>query len=283
MRPATDYLRAATVPLTLATVGSTDITLHRPLGSREFHIFGALSATNQPVEDAVPVPDPALWFVTMLREELAREGIRVRGKARSVGWPSRSVVDTSEMRELGFIESRPMRELVARMVKPSQNLYAQLLLLQAGARRAEPHHSTEDLGIRALRDFLVTAGISRDEVLLEEGSGLSRSCLVTPGATVQLLAHMAKHPHAEIFAECLPEPGGEGTLRRRLTDLKGRVRAKTGTLRYVNSLSGYATTAAGQRVAFSIMLNAYNPAPGAREPRSEIDEIVRLVCSLREP
>jgi D-alanyl-D-alanine carboxypeptidase/D-alanyl-D-alanine-endopeptidase (penicillin-binding protein 4) len=65
-------------------------------------------------------------------------------------------------------------------------------------------------------------------------------------------------------------------------DLKGRVRAKTGTLRYVNSLSGYLESLSGRKVAFSIMLNAYNPAPSAAGSRDEIDEIVRLVARLAD-
>lgn len=280
LKPATGYLSLLTRPLTVAGGGPHDLAIYRPLGGRDFHIFGALASTNPPVAEAVSVPNPALWFVTMLREALQREGIQVRGKVRSIGWPERAPYRLENLREIGFVQSKPMRDLVAKMLKPSQNLYAQLLLLQAGALRPETG-LTETLGIRALRDFLLRASIDPRQVLLEEGSGLSRSCLVTANATVQLLQHMAGHPHSADFAEALPEPGGEGTLRRRLLDLKGKVRAKTGTLRYVNALSGYATTETGERVAFSLMLNAYNPPPGAVEPRNDLDAIPRLISRLR--
>jgi D-alanyl-D-alanine carboxypeptidase/D-alanyl-D-alanine-endopeptidase (penicillin-binding protein 4) len=174
-----------------------------------------------------------------------------------------------------------MRELVAKMLKPSQNLYAQLLLLHAGAQSLERVQSTEEKGIRTLWTFLQRLGIPRREVMLEEGSGLSRTALVTPHATAALLQAMSKHEHAAIFTEALPEPG-EGTLRRRLVDLKGKLRAKTGSLRFVNTLSGYLVTEGGERVVFSIMLNAYEPGPTEASARDEIDTIVRLLARFGE-
>jgi D-alanyl-D-alanine carboxypeptidase/D-alanyl-D-alanine-endopeptidase (penicillin-binding protein 4) len=130
-------------------------------------------------------------------------------------------------------------------------------------------------------DFVERAGIRRGDVLLDDGAGLSRSGMITAGATVQLLRAMAKHPAAEVFKASLPEAGTDGTLRTRLKELKGRLRAKTGTLQFVNTLSGYITTDAGEELAFSILLNAYNPVPGTNR-RDEVDAIPRLIARLKE-
>jgi D-alanyl-D-alanine carboxypeptidase/D-alanyl-D-alanine-endopeptidase (penicillin-binding protein 4) len=170
------------------------------------------------------------------------------------------------------------------MLKPSQNLYAQLLLLQVGAqsnsRTNRTTATTEDAGIAELRAFATRAGIDPGEVLLDEGSGLSRSALLTPNALVSLHKYMATHPHAAIYREALPAPG-EGTLRTRFADLSsGKLRAKTGTIRYVNALSGYLQTAAHEQLAFAILLNAYNESSG--ESRAEIDTIVRLLTRLTQ-
>lgn len=279
LAPKTDYLHFLSLPVTTGKDRGTAITVSRDLASRQVRLDGTLSITNKQFVDAVTVPDPALWFVTMLKEALEQEGISVHGDLRTVTW--RDNKKRSDLVELGAVESRPMRELVEKMMKPSQNLYAQLLLLQAGARDQNGNASTEDRGVRALHTFLKKAGISSGEVLLEEGSGLSRSCLVTPNAIIRLLQHMARHEHAADFRAALPEPG-EGTLRRRLLDLKGKLRAKTGTIRYVNTLSGYINTAAGEPLAFSILLNAYNPRGQSSSSRAEIDAIVRLLASLSE-
>ncbi|MGZ8900457.1 MAG: D-alanyl-D-alanine carboxypeptidase/D-alanyl-D-alanine endopeptidase [Limisphaerales bacterium] len=230
--------------------------------------------------DAVTVPKPALWFVTSLREALEAEGIRVTGKLRTRSWPEPKT-DPADLKEIAFAESLPMSEIVAKMLKPSQNLYAQLLLLQVGSQSKSPARATESAGLAELRALAQRAKIDPNEVLLDEGSGLSRSALLTPNALVSLHRYMSTHPHAALYRESLPAPG-EGTLRNRFKDLSsGKLRAKTGTINYVNTLSGYLQTAANEQLAFAIMLNAYDNESSITS-RAEIDTIVRLLAALKE-
>lgn len=92
-----------------------------------------------------------------------------------------------------------------------------------------------------------------------DGSGLSRYNLVAPAFLVALLEHEARSPHAAVYYAALPVAGRDGTLagRMRGTPAEGNVHAKTGTLSGVRSLSGYLTTAAGERMAFSIIANSH--------------------------
>ena len=79
------------------------------------------------------------------------------------------------------------------MMKPSQNQYAHLMLLQAGAQSsfAKDKQFTDDAGIAELRKFMGEIGQEKNTVLLEDGSGLGRGGLVTPNASVKLLtAHV---------------------------------------------------------------------------------------------
>jgi D-alanyl-D-alanine carboxypeptidase/D-alanyl-D-alanine-endopeptidase (penicillin-binding protein 4) len=172
---------------------------------------------------------------------------------------------------------------MAKTLKPSQNLYAQLLLLQVGAHaqvtNASPGtnqtaRTTEDAGLREMARFLSEAGIAKGEVLMEDGSGLSRGTLLTPNATVKLLAHMNRHRHRQAFRDALPVAGVDGTLRRRMkgTPAAENARAKTGTLRYVFTLSGYVTSKGGDELAFSLMLNNY--VGEEAEARAALDAIV---------
>jgi len=74
----------------------------------------------------------------------------------------------------------------------------------------------------------------------------------------------------------------DGTLRSRMkgTPAAGNARAKTGTLRYVNALSGYVTSAAGERFAFALLLNNFqNPDPN-RSAREDLDEFVVTLAGL---
>jgi D-alanyl-D-alanine carboxypeptidase/D-alanyl-D-alanine-endopeptidase (penicillin-binding protein 4) len=91
---------------------------------------------------------------------------------------------------------------------------------------------------------------------------------------------MSKHRYAKALREALPIAGVDGTLRNRFrgTVAENNIRAKTGSLSAAASLSGYVTTAAGERLVFSIMVNNY---PESVEPRVVcIDPIGVLLASF---
>jgi D-alanyl-D-alanine carboxypeptidase/D-alanyl-D-alanine-endopeptidase (penicillin-binding protein 4) len=192
---------------------------------------------------------------------------------------------------LGETQSPPMRDLVAAFMKPSQNLETDLIFGYIGERRrtatTPAGRTTEELAVAALREFLQAQAVPAEEVRFEEGSGLSRNNLTTANATVALLVRMAQHPAAADFLAALPVAGVDGTVRSRMkgTPAEGNVRAKTGSLRYANTLSGYVTTAAGERLAFSVMLNRNTGQPAGRTARDELDEVAVLLAGFagRQP
>jgi D-alanyl-D-alanine carboxypeptidase/D-alanyl-D-alanine-endopeptidase (penicillin-binding protein 4) len=285
--PATTFLNFISRVPTVATNGARLVNLHRPIGENTVHVTGSVPLNDAGITDAVAVHNPALWFVTQLRDVLAKRGITVTGRGRSVNWLDResAPLDLNKLYEVAFVESRPMSEILAKMMKPSQNLYAHLLLLQVGERSRTTQHgarNTDSLGLAELQQFLTTAGIRRDEVHLQEGSGLSRTALVTPNATVALLQHMARHRHAQVFRDALPIAGVDGTLRSRLkgTPAEKNALAKTGTLAFVNTISGYVTSAAGERLVFSIMLNAYSNPDPKFSGRAEVDALVAMLAGF---
>ena len=77
----------------------------------------------------------------------------------------------------------------------------------------------------------------------------------------------------------LPVAGVDGTLRRRLRDTpaEGNLRAKTGSLRWASTMTGYVTTAAHERLAFSLLLNRHSPEPG-RKAAEELDRLAALLA-----
>ncbi|NLH72261.1 MAG: D-alanyl-D-alanine carboxypeptidase/D-alanyl-D-alanine-endopeptidase [Verrucomicrobia bacterium] len=291
-----------------------NILVTRPLMSDCIHIEGSLPANHTGYVERVSVHRPARWFGQCIRKALESSGVRVDGGVRVVDAAMRhsSKFDSDSLHEVGFVLSPPMRELVKRMMKPSQNLHAHLLLLQVGAadtgqtkvadkqsppnatsiktdvtpptRSSPPIESTETAGLKALERFLEKAGIPIDEVHIIEGSGLSRHNLITPSAAVALLRYMDKHSAAADFRDSLPIAGVDGTLRNRMrgTPAAGNARAKTGSLSRVDALSGYVTTAAGERLAFSLMINNYSPGSSDRTARAELDEIVALLAGLQQ-
>jgi serine-type D-Ala-D-Ala carboxypeptidase/endopeptidase (penicillin-binding protein 4) len=100
---------------------------------------------------------------------------------------------------------------------------------------------------------------------------LSRYNYVTAEALTRLLTHLWADPkHAEPFQSTLPVAGVSGSLAARMkgTPAEGRVRAKTGTLSNVRTLSGYATTIDGETIVFSMMANNF------RVPAADIDAVM---------
>lgn len=266
-------------PLTLEfanrarTVGggsrSSGIEVSRDLNSNIVVVSGSLAADSSPVSEAVSVPDPALWFGRRLDRALNQADIETSGQV-IVKDSGRSIADEPEWRLLTSAESWTVAEMLPQMMKRSQNLHAQTYLLLAGRQRRDHDNfkSTEAAGIASLREFCVKAGIPHSQMLLDEGSGLSRSSLVSPMALTRLLTYMHKHRHAGVFIDSLPVGGVDGSLRYRLrgNETKGRVKAKTGSIKHVKCLSGFVERSDGETVVFSIMVNAYDednaPVPG---------------------
>jgi D-alanyl-D-alanine carboxypeptidase/D-alanyl-D-alanine-endopeptidase (penicillin-binding protein 4) len=263
------------------SVGSKrSLQIYRALADTNVYITGTLPSKSA-WKDSVTVPNPGNWFLILLREDLARQGVIIDGASISKRWPKDKPTKMEDLKELASVESPPLTEILMKMVKPSQNLYAQLLFLQTGKQATNGFSdlSTEALAVKELNKFLRKAGVPKNEAFLEEGSGLSRGCLVTPHATVRLLQYMHKHPGSAVFEAALPISGTDGSLKSRLMDLNGRVRAKTGSMHYVDTLSGYLETNAGELLAFALMLNAFEPETGGNG-RDELDGIARMVAEL---
>ena len=262
--------------------GPRHIEARRVFGETALHIFGELplGGTNEFTD--VPVPRPAQWFANGLKVALTQHGIRVDGKARSVRWPEPSPVLTNFVK-LGEVSSAPLRDLIKAFMKPSQNLETDLIFNHVGElSRTDTTpiwRTSEDLAVAALEAFLRTNNLPAGDLHFDEGSGLSRNNLTTANLTAGLLKAMAKHSTSNDFLNALPIAGVDGTIRRRMkgTPAENNVRAKTGTLRWVNSLSGYLTSAAGERLVFSLMLNRKVAAP-TRNNREELDAIAVMLA-----
>jgi serine-type D-Ala-D-Ala carboxypeptidase/endopeptidase (penicillin-binding protein 4) len=305
--PATSFMTIVNRATTTAKGTRSDLRIHRGLGANTMEISGTVAVGDDGFTGGVAIPDPALAFVAMLREALIKRGVKIDGRLRTVtARTGGSIVpvasgattqDAGKMPalpgalpiEIASLPSVPFNHIAAHTLKPSQNLYTELILRTLGKMRksAPPPDETrrasqtdEDAGLAAVRAFLKQAGVSEGQLNLDDGSGLSRSDMIMADATVQLLTFMTKHRYFAQFRDALPIAGVDGTLRNRMrgTPAERNVRAKTGTLSSVASLGGYVTTAAGERLVFSMMLNNYPDASALR--RDSIDAIAVLLASF---
>jgi D-alanyl-D-alanine carboxypeptidase/D-alanyl-D-alanine-endopeptidase (penicillin-binding protein 4) len=228
----------------------------------------------------IPIAETYFTKMQAIADPLLEVPPASRGNRTDARFPSRSVGNLKEggipeMTLLAEHLSPPLREVVALINKPSDNLITEITLKTLGKEvRGE---GTTAAGVQVLREFLQSAGLEMGAVHVVDGSGLSRINGVSPENFVRLLEYMHRSPHAEAFRDSLPVYGVDGTLRNRLrgTLVQGNGYAKTGSLNRVSSLSGYLRTKSGRWLAFSIIMNAYNAA--GSDARALQDRLVQIL------
>lgn len=270
--------------------GRSTIGLHRGLSDNNVEVWGEFAPGTKGFGARLSVHQPALWAAKLFVEALKTRGIKVEGQTRSRGSrvPERERFDPSHAIELAFVDSQPLSELARKTNKESINLYAELILRTLGRERGEMaalpqaagrERGDDESGLAVIRVWLTRAGIPTSHLALHDGSGLSRLDLVTPETSARFLVALSKKASGQVFKESLPLAGRDGTLAGRLKTLADRVSAKTGSLTYDNSLSGYLTTSRGELLAFSIMCNDQT---GRGDSIRLIDQIVALLAEFPE-
>lgn len=245
--------------------GST-LLINRTFSTNDLVLTGSVARSYSGVRN-VPVSNPTTFALRVFRKRLEAEGIATDLKLVDLD----SLDTAPEEGEPIFVEvSPPLSEIVKVINKESNNFYAEQVfrtygwggVTRGGARRTE--------------SFLRRAGISTRTLMINDGSGLSRKNLITPRALRELLVHMDGHAEQSVFFASLPQGGERGTtLRSRLS--RTEVRAKTGSLTFVRSLSGYVDRPDGTRIAFSILANNYT-GPSYQITRT-VNDIIRMITA----
>ncbi|NCS65820.1 MAG: D-alanyl-D-alanine carboxypeptidase/D-alanyl-D-alanine-endopeptidase [Betaproteobacteria bacterium] len=193
---------------------------------------------------------PAATAAAVFRAEWARLGGVLTGQIRLNETPASAT-------SLLDFNSPPLTEIVRGANKFSNNVMAKMLLLDLGAARFGAP-ATWDKGQRAIREWLIEQDLAIPELVIENGSGLSRAERISAASMARLLIRASKLPLYYEFAASLPALGLEGTQRHRLKDtpLAGRAWLKSGSLDGIHNLAGYVLDADGQRKAVVLFLRA---------------------------
>ena len=149
--------------------------------------------------------------------------------------------------------SPALRDILPLFLKPSQNQIGETLLRTLGGE--VKGLASVDSGRAAVREVLREFGVADDAYVIADGSGLSRYDYVAPETLTRILEGMARRADFDVFYQALPIAGVDGTIagRMRGTAAAGNVHAKTGSIANVRSLSGYVTSAEGERFVFVIV------------------------------
>ncbi|MGI8794338.1 MAG: D-alanyl-D-alanine carboxypeptidase/D-alanyl-D-alanine endopeptidase, partial [Acidimicrobiales bacterium] len=192
----------------------------------------------------VPAADPAVHGASVLRDLLRDRGVKAEGPAARGAAPVGSVL-------IATISSPPMSALVTEMLSESDNLTAEVLVKAMG--QAFGRGGSWPAGLEVIKATVSKSGLAVGSLTQLDGSGLERDNRLN----CRLLISVLEDPEvgAALFAG-LPVAGETGTLSTRLTEegVRGKIRAKTGSLDFVAGLVGFAESPAGP-LSFAVVGN----------------------------
>jgi len=213
----------------------------------ECGLLSALSG-NESLDDGRRVKDPATYAARLLTEALRAKGIKVTGKP-GVG----KVPETARLLKRQF--SAPLRALLRRMDKDSDNFFAEILLKGLGKDFYE--EGSTKAGLKVSRSNLAAIGLDAVSYRLLDACGLSYADRLTARDLVRILGAARQELDYGDYYDALAIAGKDGTLEARMrgTAAAGNAHAKTGTLNIAVCLSGYVTSANDRRVGYAILVN----------------------------
>ncbi|HKK94327.1 MAG TPA: D-alanyl-D-alanine carboxypeptidase/D-alanyl-D-alanine-endopeptidase [Longimicrobiales bacterium] len=242
-------------------------------------VYGEIRAGGADVWRQMTITDPALFAAHGLTHVLREEGIAVDGAPTSlveqartrVGSPRITVPGTDAPAVLAIHRSPPLSTYLRAVNQRSHNLYADLILKTLGWEMAG--EGSFEAGARVVHDWLVDIGIPTTGLRILDGSGLAPENRVSAATLVAVIEATSESDAWDAFWESLPE-AGDRTLNRRMrsTPAAGNLRAKTGTIRRVSSLSGMVRSADGERLAFAIIGNQLPSQFGAKRLEDRVGE-----------
>ncbi len=259
-------------------------------------VYGSLPANAQPAHFALALDDPSQFAAEAFQAALGKAGVIVMGGSTTHHRLSTDVQSFASETHLPVVlhalppgtsslpapagarvvaqrRSPPLADIIVVTNKVSQNLHAEMLLRLLG--RAEGDDGSSPQGARIVLAWATTqAHLLPDDFVLYDGSGLSAKDLVAPRAFTSLLRYSMSQPWGSLFRNSLPVAGIDGSLAGRLSNLRGRVQAKTGTLSETDALSGFLAADSGRLIIFSVLCNDSTAASA----RPTIDALVTAIA-----
>lgn len=250
--PETDVMNVINRSTTVGRKVSRDITITRQHGTNTILIDGTIPIESNSAREWITVWEPSLYALNLFEKSLRDQGILFTGQPLvTLGeTPAKAVVLTSK-------ESIPLKELFIPFMKLSNNGIAEVLAKEMG--KSVHGEGSWKNGLKVIEEYAGKAGLNRDVIQLRDASGMSYISTISANELSRLLYEVQKEPWYDTFLTSLPVAGNSdrfigGTLRNRV-NMKGNVKAKTGRLLAVSSITGYAETKDGETMTFSVVIN----------------------------
>lgn len=251
--PKTNYVKIVNQAVTVSPDSREEITVERAHGSNTILVKGTIPMRAGTVKEWIAVWEPTQYALNLFQQSLAENGIKIEGKVKTGPTPENSTALVSH-------KSIQLKQLLAPFMKLSNNGHAEILVKEMG--KVVKGEGSWDKGIEVMKEQLSKLGVAANTLVIRDGSGISHIDLVPANEISTLLYAAQKQKWYQTYLKSLPVAGEKdkmvgGSLRYRMktAPLKGNVKAKTGSLSTVTSLSGYVKTVSGKGLIFSILLN----------------------------
>lgn len=253
---------------TIATTGSSldsTVIIAAAQAPNQFVLSGHIPAGDEEVY-YLPIRGVPAYVGSVLQQMLGARGLQTGHSPRIGGVPLGA-------RVLWEHHSRPLRDLVAKMLLESNNHFAEQLLRTIGMHLGRV--GSDRSGLQVERAYLHALGVPTPGLHIVDGSGLSNDDRIASITLARLLGGLSHRSGSNSIYLLLPRGGLDGTLRNyRFGSALGRVRAKSGHITGVESLVGYVNSRRHGRLIFAFMVDG---SPGDPD-----DAIVAAVDRLAE-
>ncbi len=258
--PNTGYLTISNRILTVGTPSEArDIEFIRDRCSNRVRAEGKIFMDAGTLTGNVTVENPTLYTVTVLKELLQSRGVRIDSGAADIDSLKNFSYTPSDSNviQIASYRSPKLTEILKVINKKSQNLYAEQAWRTVAA--VLDSHGTGKRAEALEKEFLKSIGVSVETMAIIDGSGYARSNLVSPMDITATLRFIRRHKYGTVFYESLPIAGVDGALKNRMKDTPAEknVRAKTGYIHNVRTVSGFVKTMDNEELLFSILCNNF--------------------------
>lgn len=251
------------------------VTVHRPRDSDTLMLRGTVSKEGQ--LEVVTVRDPGLFFGATLKRALEAEGIPVGGQVVREKIRLDATTLPPDINVVA-IHNSPLADAMERAGTDSLGMMAEGMFKAMGAKVGGV--GSWETGQSAMNAYFRKLGISANQVSVDDGSGLSREDRISPAAMTRILSTVYRDEKSfDLLRSSLGVAGERGTVRKRMRhgNAKGRVFAKTGTIRGVRTLTGYVHAMNGQWYAFAFFYNNISRPDSAATVKSKMDRACELL------
>lgn len=236
-------------------------------------------------DDKNPILTPLLFnrndnFTERLASDLASVGVTLITpdmQVDSLLSERLSTIATNKGKRILCTRTHSIDQILNKMMKDSDNLYAESLFYQTGAAGGN-RPSTAKSASQVEKQLMRKIGLDPAKYRIADGSGLSLYNYTTAHVLVSMLCYAYRNSNVyDLLYPSLPVAGRDGTLKSRMTGIhtRGNVHAKTGTLTGVSSLAGYLTANSGHVIAFAIINQG---VMNGSEARRFQDKICAALC-----